>query len=37
MARNPGLQLSVSPLIGQHPLLIDILKARLDAVLQPIK
>jgi len=32
MARNPGLRLSIAPLIGEHPLLIDILKARLDAV-----
>ena len=28
--RHPGLQLAISPLIGEHPLLIDILKA--DAV-----
>ena len=31
--RNPGLQLGISPLIGGHPLLIDILKARLEEVL----
>ena len=30
--RNPGLQLAISPLIGEHPLLIDILKARLEDV-----
>jgi sirohydrochlorin ferrochelatase len=30
--RNPGLQLGISPLIGEHPLLLDILKARLEAV-----
>ena len=33
IARNPGLQLSISPLIGEHPLLIDILKARLEAAI----
>ncbi len=33
MARNPGLQVLISPLVGEHPLLIDILKARLDAVI----
>jgi sirohydrochlorin ferrochelatase len=33
MARNPGLQLKISPLIGEHPLLIDILAERLEAVL----
>jgi len=33
MARNPGLQVLISPLIGEHPLLIDILKSRLEAVL----
>ena len=32
-ARNPGLRLTVSSLVGEHPLLIDILKSRLDAVL----
>lgn len=31
--RNPGLRVMVSPLVGEHPLLIDILKARLEAVL----
>ena len=31
--RNPGLQLAITPLVGEHPLLIDILKARLEAVL----
>ena len=30
--RHPGLQLAISPLIGEHPLLIDILKARLEDV-----
>lgn len=33
MARNPGLQVIISPLIGEHPLLIDILESRLRAVL----
>mgnify|MGYP003572556988 FL=1 len=33
IARNPGLKLKISPLIGEHPLLIDILRARLEAVL----
>jgi sirohydrochlorin ferrochelatase len=33
IARNPGLKLKISPLIGEHPLLIDILQARLEAVL----
>lgn len=30
--RNPGLQLGISPLIGEHALLLDILKARLEDV-----
>lgn len=33
VARNPGLRLTISPLIGEHPLLIDILRARLEAVI----
>jgi sirohydrochlorin ferrochelatase len=32
-ARNPGLRVCVSPLVGEHPLLIDILRDRLEAVL----
>ncbi|MGD8958188.1 MAG: CbiX/SirB N-terminal domain-containing protein [Chromatiaceae bacterium] len=32
MARNPGLRVKISPLIGEHPLLIDILEDRLRAV-----
>jgi len=35
IARNPGLQLKISPLINEHPLLIDILQARLEAVIRP--
>lgn len=34
MARNPGLRVAISPLVGEHPLLIRILHARLQAVLQ---
>ncbi len=30
---HPGLEVRISPLVGNHPLLIDILKERLDAVL----
>ena len=33
MARNPGLRVKTSPLIGEHPLLIEILNARLRAAL----
>ncbi len=33
MARNPGLKVLISPLMGEHPLLIDILRDRLEAVL----
>lgn len=33
MDRNPGLRVMVSPLIGEHPLLVEILKDRLEAVL----
>lgn len=33
VARNPGLHLKISPLVGEHPLLIRILQARLRAVL----
>lgn len=33
MARHPGLRVAVSPLVGEHPLLTDILKARLNAIL----
>lgn len=33
MARNPGLEVAISPLIGEHPLLIDILHDRLHAAL----
>ncbi len=33
MARNPGLEVAISPLIGEHPLLIEILNDRLRAVL----
>jgi sirohydrochlorin ferrochelatase len=29
MARNPGLRVGISPLVGEHPLLIEILEARL--------
>lgn len=32
-ARNPGLEVCVSPLVGEHPLLIEILRDRLAAVL----
>ena len=32
-ARDPSLRLAVSPLIGEHPLLIEILKQRLEPVL----
>ncbi len=32
MARHPGLDVRVSPLVGEHPLLIEILAARLDDV-----
>ena len=32
MARNPGLRVKISPLIGEHPLLIDILYDRLRAL-----
>ena len=31
--RHPGLEVRVSPLVGEHPLLIDILKTRLEGVL----
>ena len=34
MARNPGLRVKISPLIGEHPLLIDILQDRLQAALR---
>ena len=33
MARRPGLKVAISPLIGEHPLLIDILHDRLRATL----
>lgn len=33
MARNPGLRVQISPLVGEHPKLIEILKARLEACL----
>lgn len=33
--RNPGLLLKISPLISEHPLLVDILQARLEAVIRP--
>lgn len=29
MQRNPGLQVAISPLVGEHPLLVEILAARL--------
>lgn len=32
MAQNPGLRVAISPLIGEHPLLIEILNDRLRAV-----
>ncbi len=32
-ARVPGLQVCISPLVGEHPALIDILKSRLDEAL----
>lgn len=32
MARNPGLQVQISPLVGEHPLLLDILEQRLASV-----
>jgi hypothetical protein len=32
MARNPGLRVEISPLIGEHPLLIEILHDRLRAL-----
>lgn len=34
MTRNPGLRVRISPLVGEHPLLIDILAARLEASLE---
>jgi sirohydrochlorin ferrochelatase len=33
MVRNPGLRVAISPLVGEHPLLIQILNERLRAVL----
>ena len=33
MARHPGLRVAVSPLVGEHPLLIEILHDRLRAAL----
>jgi len=33
MAKNPGLRVGISPLVGEHPLLIEILRARLQAAL----
>ena len=36
MARNPGLRVKISPLIGEHPLLIDILEDRLQAAINGI-
>jgi sirohydrochlorin ferrochelatase len=33
MARNPGLRVQISPLIGEHPKLIEILRSRLEACL----
>ncbi|MGB5451679.1 MAG: CbiX/SirB N-terminal domain-containing protein [Sedimenticolaceae bacterium] len=36
MARNPGLRVKVSPLVGEHPLLIEILRDRLEAVLRSL-
>jgi sirohydrochlorin ferrochelatase len=33
MARHPGLRVIASPLIGEHPLLVEILRDRLDAAL----
>ncbi|MGB5253277.1 MAG: CbiX/SirB N-terminal domain-containing protein [Sedimenticolaceae bacterium] len=33
MARNPGLRVKISPLISEHPLLIDILNDRLQTLL----
>ena len=35
-ARNPDLQLKISPLISEHPMLIDILQARLEAAIQSL-
>ena len=32
MARHPGLDVRVSPLVGEHPLLVDILSARLETI-----
>lgn len=32
MARNPGLRVGISPLVGEHPLLLEILQARLRAL-----
>lgn len=34
MVKNPGLQVGISGLVGEHPLLIEILKSRLDAALR---
>ena len=34
MADYPGLQVTVSPLVGEHPLLIEILQDRLQAALE---
>jgi sirohydrochlorin ferrochelatase len=34
MARNPRLRVKVSPLVGEHPLLVEILKDRLEAALR---
>jgi sirohydrochlorin ferrochelatase len=31
--RNPGLEVCISPLIGEHPLLVEILRDRLNAAL----
>lgn len=33
MQRHPGLRVLASPLVGEHPLLVDILRDRLDAAL----
>jgi len=33
MAKSPGLRVAISPLVGEHPLLIEILHARLRAAL----
>lgn len=35
MARHPRLQVAISPLVGEHPLLLDILHDRLRAALEP--